>query len=670
MIGNAGTLGRPGRPNAHLASGAVSTSPDPTAPKPATEVTAAANAAVAAALPLDDPGDFDLATRGKLADPALRQIPGALGLPVWNHDAWAFLEDDPPPTVNPSLWRQARLNTVAGLFEVAEGFYQVRGLDLSNVTFVAGDTGWIVVDPLTSTETARAALDLLHAHVPARPVHTVIYTHSHVDHFGGVHGVVDAADVEAGRVQILAPEGFLEAAVSENVVAGTAMTRRASYMYGALLGPGPTGHVDAGLGKGVPLMGGQGLIAPTEELSTTGEERVIDGVRIVFQLTPGTEAPAEMNFHFPDHRVLCMAENCSANLHNLYTPRGAQVRDALAWSKYLNESIEWFVEDTDVMWASHHWPRWGTDEVRAFLEAQRDVYRWIHDQTMRLANHGLTMIEVAEELDLPPSLAHTFGVRGYYGTVNHNAKAVYQRYLGWFDGNPAHLHPHPPVEAAHRYVEYMGGAEAVLERARRSFDEGDFRWVAEVVGHVVFADPDHLEARCLQADAFEQLGYQAESGPWRAFYLTGAQELRHGAPALAGIGGTVNADTAGAMTPEMLLDYLGVRLNGPRADGTELRFTLIVTDRPTAPEGGPEGEVWAVGLVHGALNAVRGRPATEPDAELRCRHAALVKLCLGSATITELEESGDVAVSGRREALEELWSLLDDFDPWWEIVRP
>lgn len=481
-------------------------------PKAATEATRAVHREAAALGFLDDPGDHERATRGRVAQPSSPTVAHEGGWDVWDLASYRFLADDAPPEVHPSLWRQARLNAEAGLFEIAPGFHQVRGLDLANLTVIEGHEGRIVIDPLTSVETARAALALVDEHLGPRPVTAVIYTHSHADHFAGVRGVIDEADVAAGRVRVIAPSGFLEAAVSENVMAGNAMTRRATYMYGPLLPKGPRGHVDAGLGKGVPLLATQGLIAPTEEVEDTGTELAVDGVRIVFQVTPDTEAPSEMNFHFPDHRVLCMAENCTCTLHNLYTPRGAQVRNALAWSKYLQEAIDLFGDLTDVCFASHHWPRWGTDDLIGHLARQRDTYRFLHDQTLRLANHGLTSTEIAEELRLPPELEAEPSSRGYYGTVSHNAKAVYQRYLGWFDGNPAHLHPHLPVAAAERYVDAMGGAEEVLAKGRVSFDAGDYRWVAEVVNHVVFAEPENAEARHLQADALEQLGYQGRVG--------------------------------------------------------------------------------------------------------------------------------------------------------------
>jgi alkyl sulfatase BDS1-like metallo-beta-lactamase superfamily hydrolase len=633
--------------------------------KPATAATAAANRA-ALDLPFlaaDDGGDHARATRGRVAPPSSPKVAHPGGWDVWDLEAFHFLDEEPPPEVHPSLWRQGRLNNEAGLFEVAPGFHQVRGLDLANLTVIEGREGRIVIDPLTSAQTARAAMDLVAEHLGERPVTAIIYTHSHVDHFAGVHGVVDEADVIAGRVRVIAPAGFLEAAVSENVVAGNVMTRRASYMYGVLLPKGPRGHVDAGLGKGVPILADQGLIAPTEEVHETGTELVVDGVRIVFQVTPETEAPSEMNFHFPDHRVLCMAENCTCTLHNLYTPRGAQVRDALAWSKYIQEAIDLFGEGSDVCFASHHWPRWGTDDLVGHLARQRDTYRFLHDQTLRLANHGLVATEIAEELRLPPELEAEPSSRGYYGTVNHNAKAVYQRYLGWFDGNPAHLHPHPPVAAAKRYVEFMGGADAVVEKARRSYDEGDYRWVAEVLSHVVFAEPEHAAARALEADALEQLGYQAESGPWRAFYLTGAQELRAGHPQGAS-GGGPGPDTVRAMTTELLFDYLGVRIIGLRAAERSWAIDVVVTDR---------SERWRVGVERGALHATRTADgesaATAAEVTIELAHAQLAALVFAQQSLDELEAAG-AEVRGDRAAIVELVEVLDRFSLWFPIVTP
>ncbi|WP_426572657.1 alkyl/aryl-sulfatase [Aquihabitans sp. McL0605] len=638
-------------------------------PKPASATTTAHNEAVAE-LPFltdGDGADHERATRGLVARPASPQVPHPAGWAVWDLDTYRFLDGDAPAEVNPSLWRQAQLNNEAGLFEIAPGFHQVRGLDLANLTVIEGTVGRIVIDPLTSVQTAQAAMALVEEHLGARPVTAVIYTHSHVDHFAGVRGVIDEADVRAGKVRVIAPAGFLEAAVSENVVAGNVMTRRGSYMYGALLPRGPQGHVDAGLGKGVPTLADQGLIAPTEEVDLTGTELVVDGVRIVFQVTPNTEAPSEMNFHFPDHRVLCMAENCTCTMHNLYTPRGAQVRDALAWSKYLQEAIDLYGDLTDVCFASHHWPRWGHEEIVGHLARQRDTYRFLHDQTLRLANHGHTSAEIAEVLRLPAELEAEPASRGYYGTVNHNAKAVYQRYLGWFDGNPAHLHPHPPTAAGERYVEFMGGADAVLEKAQQSFDDGDYRWVAEVVSHVVFADPGNMAARALEADALEQLGYQAESGPWRDFYLTGAQELRAGHPDMT-ITSTAGRDTVAAMTTEMLFDYLGVRIDGLAAAERTWAIDVVVRDR---------SERWRVGVERGALHATRTADGvsakTAAEVTVDTDHEHLASLLFSSTPADELAAlvgDGLVGVRGDRAVLDAFLATLDAFSLMFPIVTP
>jgi alkyl sulfatase BDS1-like metallo-beta-lactamase superfamily hydrolase len=629
-------------------------------PKPATAATAAANRAVSGRLPFGDRTDFELAERGRVAHGTPRQITGPDGGVVWDLDAWTFLDGDAPDTVNPSLWRQSQLCAVEGLFEVVPGIWQVRGFDLSNVTFVEGERGWVVVDPLTSAETARAALALVGEHLGQRPVTAVLYTHSHVDHFAGVRGVSDEADVRAGRVRVIAPEGFLEAAIAENVTAGNVMSRRATYMYGALLPRGPRGLVGCGLGQATPL-GSFGLIAPTELVQRTGQQLVVDGVRMEFQLTPGAEAPAEMNFLFPDHAALCLAENCTATFHNVYTPRGAQVRDALAWATYLDEALELFGDRAEVAFASHHWPRWGAEAWREHVAKQRDLYRFLHDQTMRRANHGETMLEIAEDLRLPPELGDEFFNRDYYGTVSHNVKAVYQRYLGFFDGNPANLHPLPPAAAGARYVEYMGGADAVLERARADFDAGEYRWVAQVLNHLVFADPGNAEARALAADALEQLGYQAESGPWRSFYLTGAQELRHGPPAVS-VPGTAQPEVMAAMTVEMLLQYLGVRVDGDRAAGTRLAFTLDVLD-----DGALERH--AVGIRHGALHHTRGRPHPEATATVRVPKPALVA-AVAAGRLDGLVGAEGVSVDGDAGVLREFSDLLDTFELFFPIVTP
>ena len=610
----------------------------------ATSATRAAQAAVAASLPADDGHDFALARRGFLGSIQDADVPGA-----WSQRPFAFLEGERPDTINPSLWRQARLNALHGLFEVTPGVYQVRGFDISNITFIEGREGWIVIDPLTSAQPAAAALELVRRLKGDRPVTAVIYTHSHVDHYGGIMGVLSPDDIARG-VPIVAPEGFLQAAVAENVLAGNVMSRRATYMYGGLLPKDPRGHVDSGLGKGTST-GKVALVAPNLSVTHTGQTLTLDGVEVVFQVTPDTEAPAEMNFHFPQFGALCMAENCTCHLHNLYTPRGAQVRDAKAWAFYIDEALEMFADKAGVMFASHHWPRWGEDPIRAFLAKQRDLYKYIHDQTLRMANHGMNGPEIAEVLKLPPTLEAEWHTRSYYGTLSHNAKAVYQKYLGWFDGNPANLNKHPPEAAGRRYVDAMGGPDRILAEGRRAFDAGDYRWAAEIVGHLVFADPANADARALQADALEQMGYQAESGPWRDFYLTGAQELRKPRPksdtprqASAGQLRTLPADN--------LLDALSVRLNGLEAGAQTIGFTVAFTDT---------GEQFAVRVENAVLHHRPGEAG--PLVELS--RGDLVDLVTGAKTL----EEADVRGAGAGE-LGRLVALLDRFDLWFEISAP
>ena len=624
-------------------------------PRDATDATLAAHARLAAQLPKDTGEDFEDARRGFIGTIPDAKITDASGRVFWDMTPFAFEQGPAPGTVNPSLWRQAQLNAIHGLFEVTPGIYQVRNFDLSNITFIEGETGYVVVDPLISTETAAAALALMRQHRGDKPVTAVIYTHSHVDHYGGVRGVISDEDI-AGGLRIIAPEGFLKEAVSENVLLGNAMNRRATYMYGSLLPRGPKGHVDAGLGKTVS-MGQVSLVPPTQSVSRTGERLTVDGVDIVFQVTPDTEAPAEMNFFFPQFGALCMAENCSCHLHNIYTPRGAQVRDAKSWSHYINEAIGLFAADTKVLFASHHWPRWGAGKAESFLRKQRDLYKYVHDQTLRMANHGLNAVEIGEALRLPPSLEAEWYTRSYYGTLNHNAKAVYQRYLGWFDGNPANLHKLPPVEAGKRYVDLAGGADALLARARTAFEAGEYRWVAELVNHLVFADPGNEAARLLQAETLEQLGYQAESGPWRSFYLTGAQELRHLRPPSA-----TPRQAAGnqlrALPADTLLDSLSVRLNGDRAGARDLAMTL---------EFGDSGERFAVRVENAVLHHAAG-DGTGPVVHLTC--AALVALVLGETTPEAALESGAVRAEGDPEPFITLLGWLDRFDFWFEIVLP
>jgi alkyl sulfatase BDS1-like metallo-beta-lactamase superfamily hydrolase len=626
-------------------------------PAPPAREIVEANAAVRLRLPFANTEDFDDARRGRVAtlsDPVIRATDGRV---VWDAGAYEFLDGDCPDTVNPSLWRQSQLAAIHGLFEVADGIYQVRGLDLSVMTIVEGDTGVLVIDPLISTECAAAALALYREHRGERPVTGLLYTHSHVDHFGGARGVVSADDVASGRVPVLAPEGFLEHAVSENVFAGGAMTRRATYMYGALLPKGPAGQVGAGLGQ-TTSTGTVTLIPPTVDITQTGQEETVDGIHMVFQLAPNTEAPAEMHFLFPDRRALCIAENATHNLHNVLTLRGALVRDPHGWASYLDEAIELFADKSDVMFAQHHWPRWGSDRIVDFLAKQRDLYGYIHDQALRLLNKGYVAAEIAEHLELPPSLEQEWHCRGYYGSINHNLKAVYQRYLGWFDGNPAHLWPHPPEAAGERYVELAGGADALLAHAQQAFARGDFRWVAEVVNHLVFADPGNAEARELQARALEQLGYGAENGTWRNFFLMGAHELRHGS---GGTAASTPPDFIVSLSDEQLFDALAIQIDGPRAGDRRITLDWRFTDT---------GQQHALTLQHGVLTHRRGAPRGEIDATVHVERSALDEVIAGLATIEELAGSGRLTVEGDQAKLGELLGLLDPRDPDFAIVTP
>ncbi|MET7385437.1 alkyl/aryl-sulfatase [Streptomyces sp. NPDC005529] len=608
-------------------------------------------------LPFADSQDFEDAARGLIAGRVPNAVHGDGGQVVWDNDTYAFLEGDAPDTVNPSLWRQSRLVARQGLFQVTEGIYQVRGFDLSNITFVEGTAGVIVIDPLISTETAAAALALYREHRGERPVTGVLYTHSHVDHFGGVKGVTTQEDVDAGRVPVIAPQDFTEHAVAENVYAGTAMGRRAAYMYGAALARGPRGAVGAGLGQ-TTSTGTVTLIPPTLTVTTTGQEETADGVRMVFQMAPDTEAPAELLIHFPDFRALCTAEDATHTLHNLLTLRGAVVRDPRAWSHALTETLDLFGGSTDVAFASHHWPTWGQERVVAFLETQCDLYGYLHDQSLRLINKGWTGIEIAEHLQLPPALESAWNTHGYYGSVSHNLKAVYQRYMGWFDGNPAHLWRHPPVEAGRRYVEFMGGADAVVDKARGSFEKGDYRWAAEVLSHVVFAEPDHTAARALLADTFEQLGYGAENGTWRNFYLSGTTELREGQFGTPTI--TASPDIVAHLTPTMLFDAIAIQIDGPKAWGENLTVDVHLTDID---------ERYRLRLRNGVLGYTAAPQKTAADVTLTTAVHALSELAVTGLTPESLHRAG-VQVEGDASVLQRLTAVLDPGDQDFPIVTP
>ncbi len=610
-----------------------------------------------------DPADFDRARRGWIASLDDVHIRDSEGRTSSDIGRYTFLDEDCPDTVHPSLWRHAQLNAHHGLFEVADGVWQVRGYDISNITFVRGATGWIVIDPLTVEATARAGYELITRHLGHRPVTAVIYTHSHADHFGGVLGVTTQADVDAGRCRVIAPVGFLHETVGENVIAGPAMGRRATYQFGPLLPAGPKGHVNCGLGLSIP-MGPPGLIAPTEDITATGEEKVVDGVRIVFQLTPETEAPAEMNFFFPDGGWLCMAENCSHTMHNLVPIRGAQVRDSLSWSKYINEAIELFGERTEVMFTSHNWPRWGTDDVRGFLGLQRDMYRWMHDQTMRHANLGYTPLEIADHLELPEEFLAETHTRGYYGDLVHNSKAVYQRYLSWYDANPANLNKLPPTEAGRRYVELAGGPDALLAAARRAFDDGDYRWVAELLNHLVFADPTNEDARSLQADTLEQLGYLSESTTFRNAYLMGAQELRNGPPPLGN--STVRGrGILAAMTIEQIFDTLAVRLKSEAVAGVKVFTNWTFPDLSGSPD-----EKWVLAVSNRTMYSVRGRHHDGADVSIRLDRNLLVRIIAQETSFVDEISAGTIELEGDAAVLLTVFGNLDVFMAGFPIVEP
>ena len=606
-------------------------------------------------LPFHDTADFDAADRGFIAALSPCVVKAADGRVVWDNDVYSFLGGPAPTSVHPSLWRQSTLVAKQGLYEVVPGIYQVRGLDLSNITFVEGDTGLIVIDPLVSTEVAAAALELYRTHrLGDRPVVAVIYTHSHVDHFGGVLGVTSQADVDSGAVAVLAPEGFTTHAVQENVYAGPAMTRRATYMYGTLLARGPQGQVGCGLGQ-TPSTGEVAIIVPTIDIQETGEKHTIDGVEIEFQMAPGTEAPAEMHFYFPRFRALCMAENATHNLHNLLTLRGALVRDPHAWSGYLTEAIDTFADRADVVFASHHWPTWGRERIIEFLSLQRDLYAYLHDQTLRLLNQGHTGVEIAEMFQMPPALDQAWHTRGYYGSVSHNVKAVYQRYMGWFDGNPGRLWPHPPEALGPRYVEALGGIDRVVELAQTAFDSGDFRWAATLLDHAIFTDDQHDSARALYADTLEQLAYGAENGTWRNFFLSGATELRDGN---FGTATTATSPTLlSQLTPEQIFDSLAISVNGPRSWDLDIAIDVTFADLNVN---------YRLTLRNGVLvyRKVAADPSTATVTVKLDSKFRLLAVSMGDFTSPGLEVSGDPA------ALQTLLGVLDQPDPSFNIVTP
>lgn len=629
--------------------------------KDATAQTKSANDALYGQLPFTDKTDFMNAHKGFIAPLPSELIKGKQGNVVWDPQQYAFIKEGEkaPDTVNPSLWRQSQLINIGGLFQVTDGVYQIRNLDLSNMTIMEGKEGITVIDPLVSAETAKVGMDLYYKNRGKRPVVAVIYTHSHVDHYGGVRGVIDDADVKSGKVKVYAPAGFMKEAVSENIMAGNAMSRRASYMYGNLLKPDAKGQVGAGLGT-TTSAGTVTLIEPTNYITHTGQKEVIDGLTYDFMMAPGSEAPSEMLWYVEEKGMIEAAEDVTHTLHNTYSLRGAKIRDPLAWSKYINDVIGRWGGKANIIIAQHHWPTWGNENVVKLMKSQRDMYRYINDQTLRMANQGLTRDEIAANFKLPSGLEKSWASRGYYGSVSHDVKATYVFYLGWFNGNPATLNELPPVDAAKKYVDYMGGADAIMQKAKTDYAQGNYRWVAQVTNNIVFADPSNKEARNLEADALEQMGYQAESGPWRNFYLTGAQELRNGVVKGA-TPNTASPDTVKAMSPEMFFDYLAVHINGEKAANAQAVFNVDL---------GADGGKYKLELENGVLNHSADTQASNADASITLNRATLNKIILKEESLKQAEEKGDVQISGNHAKLDEFLGYLDSFDFWFNMVTP
>ncbi|SCW03834.1 LAFE_0G19262g1_1 [Lachancea fermentati] len=630
---------------------------DRTAPGKAHPLTVKANEKVARSLPFSDTQDFKDAMEGFIGT-----IPDALilndkGEQVWSMKEYDFLKTSrSPDTVNPSLWRIARLNAIHGLFKVTERVYQVRGFDIANMTIIEGETSLIIIDPLLTIETARAALSLYFKHRPTKPVSTVIYTHSHSDHYGGVKGVVNETDVLARKVQVVAPSGFMESVVSETFLAGNAMKRRAQFQFGMQLPPGAQGFVDSGIGKAAAF-GTVTLISPTITIKQSLETLVFDGVKFTFQLAPGSEAPSEMLIYLPQFRILNMAEDVTHHMHNIYAIRGVEVRDASKWSKYIDLARIVFGEKSDVLIAQHHWPTFGQTNVRNILKKHRDMYKFIHDQTLRLVNHGYTGKEIAEMLRMPGSISKEWSTRGYYGTLSHNSKAVYQKYMGWYDGNPANLNPLPPVAESKKLVEYMGGAEEVLKHAKSDYQKGEFRWVASVTSKLVYADPSNVAARELCADALEQLGYQAEASTWRNAYLVGSFELRHGPRKMPA---SSKRNTFSAVSSELIFDYLAVKINATSAEGTHIVLNWCFTD---------SNQEFIVTLENCALTHIHGM-LPEADATISLDRSVLDSILIGEVTISEVQSNGKLSIKGNIAKFELLISLLDRFDGSFPIIEP
>ena len=633
--------------------------------KPATDFTAKANAAVYDELDFDDKQEYEFAIRGLIDAPETLELKDEDGTILWSQEAYAFLDDyeKAPDSVNPSLWENTKNNHAYGLFEVTDGIYQVRGYDMANLTVVKGDTGWIVFDTLMSVECSQAAMQLIEKNLGKFPVKAVIISHSHADHFGGIAGVMakeDKADetlsieeqLASGKIPVITPVGFTQHSVKENVYAGKGMGRRSNYQYGILLTPGVTGKLAQGIGMGQST-GTVSFMTPSYEITQSGEKLTIDGVELEFQLTPGTEAPAEMNTWLPQYKALWMAENCTGTLHNLYTLRGAEVRDGAAWASYITEAISLYGKDAEVTFQSHNWPHWG-EEIHEYLLNTAAIYKFIHDQTLHYMNQGYTSNEIAAMISLPDALEKVWYTRQYYGTLPHNAKAIYQKYLGWYDANPVNLDPLPPSETAKKMVEYLGSTEAVLLRAKKDYNKGEYQWVAQITKELVFADPSNQKARNLCADALEQLGYQAESGAWRNAYLMGAAELRNGN--LSGRARTANGLTNSmrAMTVSMLLDYIAILTDANAAQNDDLTLNLTVTD---------ENEQFYVTRKNGVLLTYPGENRPDAQASVTCRRLQLFALMTG-------QQAGQVQITGDATVLKRLLAYASKFEKTFNVIEP
>ncbi|MHA0871437.1 alkyl/aryl-sulfatase [Enterobacter cloacae] len=616
------------------------------------------NAAMYQQLNFNDKRDIEDAKRGFIATINPLLIKNDNGKTVVNLENWAFLKGEAPDTVNPSLWRHAQLNNINGLFKVTDRVYQIRGIDISNMTIIEGNSGLIIIDPLVIPESARAGLELYYQHRPKKPVVAVIYSHSHLDHFGGVKGVVSETDVKSGKVKIYAPEGFMEEAASENFLAGNAMSRRALYMYAMMVKPSAVGHVDDGIGKTIATSKNT-LIAPTNIISQPEQRVKIDGVEVNFILAPGTEAPSEMMMWFPQFKVFDGSELFNATMHNLYTLRGAKARSAVNWWKALDKALVKYGDHVEIALSQHLWPVWDNARVKDYIASQRDMYKYINDQSLNLINKGYSMDEVAETLTLPDSIGKRWFNRGYYGSLSHNAKAMYMFYMGWYDSNPANLNPLPEKEAAPRYVRLMGGEKKVYQQAKQAADSGNYRWAAQLLNHLIFANPDNKQAKDLQADIFTQLGYQSENAIWRNEYLSGAKELREGVPVLP-VASTLDSDLTANIEPEALLDYMGVMLNGPKADGKNLRFNWTLS----------AGDTYGVELNNSVIIYHKGLPFTDAAFSLKASVVDMARLISHSAPVDKILGDGTVSLKGNPQKLDELLALLDVFPQMFNIVTP